>query len=71
MSAFAAFDIIRIINLPIRSDRRRVMIGDLRRIGVVDDPRVSFVDGILVADKAPFRQPGEKGVFLAHLNILR
>lgn len=71
MSAFAAFDIIRIINLPHRSDRRREMIGELRRIGVVDDPRVSFVDGILVADKAPFRQPGEKGVFLAHLKILR
>lgn len=71
MSTFAAFDMIRVINLPSRTDRRREMIGELRRIGLAGDPRVRFVDGILVEDKAPFRAPGEKGVFLAHLGILR
>lgn len=71
MSTFAAFEIIRIINLPSRTDRRREMIGELRRIGLAGDPRVGFVDGMLVDDKAPFRAAGEKGVFLAHLKILR
>jgi glycosyl transferase family 25 len=43
---------------------------ELGRIGLQDDPRVEFVDGVMVADKSPFRAPGEKGVFLAHLKIL-
>ena len=65
MSTFAGFDRIRIINLPARRDRRREMLGELRRIGLANDPRVAFTDGVLVADMAPFRAPGEKGVFLA------
>jgi glycosyl transferase family 25 len=32
---------------------------------------VQFVDGVLVEDKGPFRSRGEKGVFLAQLNVLR
>ena len=71
MIAFGGFDRIRIINLPSREDRRLEMLGELRRIGLADDPRVAFVDGVLVTDMAPFRAPGEKGVFLAHLNILK
>jgi glycosyl transferase family 25 len=71
VTAFAGFDRIRIINLPSRADRRREMEGELRRIGLANDPRVQFVDGVQVSDKSPFRAPGEKGVFLAHLKILR
>jgi glycosyl transferase family 25 len=67
---FAGFDRIRIINLPARTDRRREMEGELRRIGLERDPRVQFVDGVVVTDKTPFRAAGEKGVFLAHLRIL-
>ena len=71
MTRFSGFDRIRIINLPSRPDRRREMEEELRRIGLGDDPRVRFVDGVLVDDFAPFRARGEKGVFLAQLNILR
>lgn len=70
MTLFAGFDRIRIINLPSRPDRRAEMEAELRRMGLGDDPRVQFADGILVDDKAPFRRPGEKGVFLAHLAII-
>lgn len=70
MSPFEPFDRIRIINLPSRPDRRAAMEGELCRVGLGADPRVEFVDGVVVSDKAPFRSPGEKGVFLAHLNIL-
>lgn len=70
MTAFAAFDRIRIINLPSRPDRRQQMEGELRRLGLAGDHRVEFVDGVVVDDPVPFRSPGEKGVFLAHLKIL-
>lgn len=71
MTVFGGFDRIRIINLPTRTDRRREMTAELERLGVARDPRIQFVDGILVTDQAPFRAPGEKGVFLAHLKILK
>jgi glycosyl transferase family 25 len=71
MTVFAGFDRIRIINLPSRADRRKEMMGELQRVGLSGDPRVEFVDGILVSEPAPFRAPGEKGVFLAHLGIIK
>jgi glycosyl transferase family 25 len=70
VSPFAGFDRIRIINLPSRPDRRAEMLRELHRLGIAEDPRVRFVDGVLVEDKARFRRPGENGVFRAHLNIL-
>ena len=70
VTIFPGFDRIRIINLPSRPDRRAEMLRELRRVGLGDDPRVQFVDGILVEDKAPWRAPGEKGVFLAQLGII-
>jgi hypothetical protein len=71
MTVFAGFDRIRIINLPLRPDRRAEMTGELRRLGLDGDPRVAFVDGVVVEDMSPWRSRGEKGVFLAHLGILR
>jgi glycosyl transferase, family 25 len=70
VTIFPGFDRIRIINLPSRPDRRAEMVRELRRIGLDRDPRVQFVDGVLVEDKAPWRAPGEKGVFLAQLGII-
>jgi glycosyl transferase, family 25 len=70
VTIFPGFDRIRIINLPSRPDRRAEMLLELRRIGLDGDPRVRFVDGVLVEEKAPWRAPGEKGVFLAQLGII-
>ena len=70
MTVFVGFDRIRIINLPSRPDRRAEMLQELRRVGLENDPRVQFVDGIIVKDMAPWRAPGEKGVFLAQLGII-
>lgn len=70
MTVFPGFDRIRIINLPSRPDRRAEMLRELRRIGLEGDPRVKFVDGITVDDMAPWRAPGEKGVFLAQMGII-
>ena len=68
--AFAPYDRIRIINLPDRTDRRAEMERELRRIGLADHPRVAFFPGIRSATAAPWRRPGERGVFLGHLAIL-
>jgi hypothetical protein len=70
LTLFPGFDRIRVINLPSRADRRAEMIAELRRVGLGDDPRVQFADGVLVDDKGPFRRTGERGVFLAHLAII-
>jgi hypothetical protein len=70
MTLLAGFDRIRIINLPSRTDRRAEMTRELTRLGLAFDPRIAFVDGVVVDDKRPFRRVGEKGVFLAHLHIL-
>lgn len=69
--ALPAFELIRVINLPWRTDRRRAMKRELRRIGLRGDLRVRFFPGIAPPDAHPFRLPGEKGVFLGHLAILR
>lgn len=66
-----AFDLIRVINLPIRTDRRKQMERELRRIGLHEDKRVSFFPAIAPPEATPFRSRGEKGVFLSHLAVLR
>lgn len=71
MSAFRGFDLIRVINLPSRPDRRAQMTSELRRLDLDADPRVRFVDGVKVEDAAPFRLPGEKGIFLAQLRVIK
>lgn len=67
---FDAFDMIRVINLAHRIDRRAQMIGELRRVGLGDDPRLSFFDACRFDDPGTFRSKGERGVFHSHLTIL-
>ena len=43
---FDYFDEIRVINLPSRKDRRALMLGELRRVGLEGDPRVEFFDAL-------------------------
>ncbi len=67
---FEQFDSIRIINLPHRTDRREEMEGELRRLGLLDDPRVAFFNAFQFDDAGPFSSPGARGVFQSHLTIL-
>ncbi|MEP3224691.1 MAG: hypothetical protein ABJO01_01860 [Parasphingorhabdus sp.] len=67
---FDQFDSIRIINLPHRTDRRSEMEGELRRIGLLDDPRVAFFNAFQFDDAGPFSSPGARGVYQSHLAIL-
>jgi glycosyl transferase family 25 len=68
---FDPFQRIRIINLPSRKDRRREMLGELRRIGLAGDPRVAFFEAVQRDDPRPWRRIGERGCFESHLAILR
>ena len=60
---FSAFESIRILNLPHRSDRRREMLAELAKFGLADDERVSFFSGSTRTDPGPFSSAGEHGCF--------
>lgn len=66
-----SFDMIRIVNLPERRDRRREMMRELRKVGLADDPRVAFFPAIRPADKGNFSSIGAHGVYQSQRAILR
>jgi glycosyl transferase family 25 len=68
---FDRFDTIRIINLAFRKDRRSEMEGELRKVGLLGDPRVSFFDACTFDDPGGFSSRGARGVYASHLAILR
>lgn len=65
-----AFDSIKILNLPHRTDRKREMTSELRRMGLGDDPRVVFMSAISRDGPGPFNSVGAHGCFLSHLAAL-
>jgi glycosyl transferase, family 25 len=71
VTVFAPFDIIRIINLPERTDRRRETERELAALGLAGDPRVAFFPAIRPADAGPFGSIGARGVYESQLAILR
>jgi glycosyl transferase family 25 len=68
---FEVYDVVRIVNLPSRADRRRAMQGELRRIGLFGDPRIAFFPAFAPEVSEPWRSRGERGCFLSHLAILK
>lgn len=68
---FDRYDQIRIINLPHRADRRREMDRELRKVGLLGDPRVGYFPAVAPADRGLFSQRGHHGCFLSHLEILK
>ena len=68
---FDAFESIRILNLPHRSDRRREMLAALAKFGLANDDRVSFFPGSIRTDRGPFASAGEHGCYLSHLALLK
>lgn len=67
---FDHFDAVRIINLPHRTDRRAAMNGELRRLGVSNDPRVSYFDAAKFDSAGTFPSIGARGCYFSHLRIL-
>ncbi|MEG8037952.1 hypothetical protein QP166_00795 [Sphingomonas sp. LR60] len=67
---FDHFDQVRVINLKHRTDRRAQMLGELRRIGADNDPRVAFFGACRFEDAGTFTSIGARGVYHSHLSIL-
>lgn len=66
------FDRICIINLPERTDRRRDVARELRRLGVsIDGDRVRFFAATRPAGPGDYPSTGARGCFLSHLQVLR
>ena len=69
---FARFDMIRILSLPHRLDRRNAVQRELCRLGLtIDDGRVAFLDAIRPMTADGFDSIGARGCFLSHLAALR
>lgn len=65
-----AFDRIRIVNLEHRRDRRAQMEGELRRVGLLGDPRVAFFRAFRPDDRDDFTSIGARGVYASQKAIL-
>lgn len=69
---FEVFDRIYIINLTARTDRRKEMINQLKKIGISpDDERLEFYAACRPEDPSQFPTIGAKGCFMSHLGILK
>jgi glycosyl transferase, family 25 len=65
------FDLILIINLPHRQDRRDEMSGELKRIGLsLDHPAVEVLAASSFSDPAGFPNTGARGCFDSHLRAI-
>jgi glycosyl transferase, family 25 len=67
-----AFDLIQIINLKERRDRREQIASELRRLGLtLDQSGVQLIEASRFAESAGFSSPGARGCFDSHLRALR
>ena len=72
MTLFDAFERIVVINLPERTDRRREMVAELRRVRIDPcDARLKFFPGIRPANAGRFPSVGARGCFESHLGVIR
>ena len=69
-SFFDSFDMVRIINLAHRTDRRTEMDAELRRVGLDRHRDIAYFDAIAPDDAGRFESRGAHGCYLSHLSIL-
>lgn len=71
MIIFDHFDKIRIISLAQRTDRRRDMDRELKRVGLTENPRVEYFDAIRPDDAGSFSSVGARGCYASHRALLK
>lgn len=70
-SLLDTFAATRIINLKAREDRRREMISELARLGlIVDGHKIKFHDASTFEAAAPFPTVGARGCFHSHMAVI-
>jgi glycosyl transferase family 25 len=68
----STFDMVRIINLPHRSDRRKGAVATLRNLGAeIDGRTIAFHDATRPDSAGGFPTIGTRGCFLSHLGALQ
>lgn len=68
----ASIDMIYIVNLAFRTDRRAEMAAQLALIGLTyDHPKVTLIAACRPDDPGEFPNIGSRGCFLSHLGILK
>lgn len=70
LSIFDAFDRIRVINLPERTDRRRDMEAALAAVGLLEDSRLAFFPAIRPLEPGDFTSVGARGVYEGHKQLV-
>ncbi|MEF3075156.1 glycosyltransferase family 25 protein [Methylobacter sp. Wu1] len=66
------FQRIYIINLPYRTDRKREINAQLKKIGLsLEHPQIDLFPAVRPDDAGYFPSIGARGCFMSHLNILR
>lgn len=68
---FDKFDRVRIVSLASRSDRRREMNEEIRRVGLDRHGDIRYYDAIVTPFPGCFKSPGSNGCYHSHLSILR
>ena len=68
---FEQFDLIRVVNLVERADRRREMDTQFNAIGLRNDPRIAYFPAIRAEGPGMFRRVGSHGNFLARIALFR
>ena len=72
MNVIEYFDQVRIINTPSRKDRRAETQSEFERYGFnINTEKVKFFDGITFTNAKGFPNPGVRGCFHSHLNVLK
>lgn len=68
----STFDMVRIISLADRHDRRKDVFNTLRRLGLtVGGHSCAFFDAVRPSDPDGFPSIGARGCFMSHLEVLR
>jgi glycosyl transferase, family 25 len=69
----SSFELIRVINLRHRTDRRGDTLREFSRIGIElkNDGAVAFFDACKYDEKGPFISAGARGCYQSHLRILK
>lgn len=65
------FDRTCVINLPERSDRRRMVVRELERVDFIRSHKLEIVAGVRVDTAGGFPSATVRGCVLAHLNVLK
>ena len=68
---FDQFDVIRVVNLVERADRRREMDAQFRAVGLLGDPRIAYFPAIRADGPGMFRRVGSHGNFLARIALFK